>query len=37
LLPALRAPRLDPDVRLVGVALSPVPVLLDDPAGLTRV
>jgi hypothetical protein len=34
----VRTPRDDPDVRLVGVALSPVPdeVLL-DPAGLTRV
>ena len=40
MLPALRtprAPRVEPDVRLVGVALSPLPVLFVDPAGLTRV
>jgi hypothetical protein len=36
LLPALRAPREDPLVRLVGVAVSPLPLLL-EPAGRTRV
>lgn len=36
-LPTLRAPRAEPGVRLVGVALSPVPVVLLEPAGLTRV
>ena len=36
-LPALRTPRVEPGVRLDGVALSPVPVLFDDPAGLTLV
>ena len=34
--PALRTPRVEPGERLVGVALSPPPLLL-DPAGLTRV
>lgn len=35
--PALRTPRVDPPVRLVGVALSPLVDVLLDPAGLTRV
>ena len=36
-LPTLRTPRVEPDVRLVGVELSPVPDVLLEPAGLTRV
>jgi hypothetical protein len=36
-LPVLRTPRDEPGVRLDGVALSPVPVLLPEPDGLTRV